>query len=172
MSGFRQAVAAGSAIALVIITAPPASAGLRPREDEWWFPAWDVQNSVWPLSKGAGVTVGLLDSGVNADLPELSGVVLKGGDTAGGKSDGRKDLYANGGHGTTMAVMIAGQGGGSSGFVGIAPEAKILPVHVLVSDVLDPAQASPDHQAIANGIVGVLLVGGLAFLWRRARSRG
>ncbi|GAA0217534.1 hypothetical protein GCM10009527_012040 [Actinomadura nitritigenes] len=146
-------LAASTAVPCLIATAvQPAQAEPRPREDEWWFSAWDVQDSVWPLSKGAGVTVGLLDSGVNADLPELSGVVLKGGDTAGGKTDGRKDLYTNGGHGTTMAVMIAGQGGGTSGFVGIAPETKILPVHVLVSDVLDPAQASPDQQAIANGI--------------------
>jgi type VII secretion-associated serine protease mycosin len=149
---FVRLAASTAALGLVATVAQPAQAEPRPRADEWWFSAWDVQNSVWPLSKGAGVTVGLLDSGVSADLPELSGVVLEGGDTAGGKSDGRKDLYTNGGHGTTMAVMIAGQGGGSSGFVGIAPEAKILPVHVLAGDVLDPAQAAPDSQAIANGI--------------------
>ncbi|WP_433252593.1 S8 family serine peptidase [Actinomadura nitritigenes] len=134
------------------LTAHPASADPRPRKDEWWFPAWDIENAVWPLSKGASVTVGVLDTGVNPRLPELSGVVLRGADTAGGKSDGRKDLDVKGdGHGTTMAIMIAGQGGGSSGFVGIAPEAKILPVHVLSIDVLGPDRVDGD-KATADGI--------------------
>ncbi|MFB4303743.1 S8 family serine peptidase [Actinomadura sp. NTSP31] len=134
------------------LTAHPALAEPRPRKDEWWFPAWGIENDVWPLSKGAGVTVGVLDSGVNPHLPELSGVVLKGADTAGGKSDGRKDLDAKGhGHGTTMAIMIAGQGGGSSGFAGIAPEAKILPVHVLSIDVVGPDRVD-GYKAIADGI--------------------
>jgi type VII secretion-associated serine protease mycosin len=139
-------------VALVVATAAPASAELRPRKDEWWFSSWDIQNSVWPLSKGAGITVGVLDTGVNPRLPELSGVILKGADTAGGKSDGRKDLDVKGdGHGTTMAILIAGQGGGSSGFVGIAPEAKILPVHVMSIDILGLDRVDGD-KATADGI--------------------
>src|SRR5262249_22430653 len=79
---------------------------------------------------GKGVTVAVLDTGVDAAVPELSGVVSKGGDTTGAKTDGRKDLDdRDGGHGTGMAAFIAGQGGGRCGFVGIAPEARILPVH-------------------------------------------
>ncbi|WP_192809132.1 S8 family serine peptidase [Actinomadura montaniterrae] len=137
---------------LIALSAHPASAEPRPRKDEWWFPAWEIENAVWPLSKGAGITVGVLDSGVNPHLPELAGVVLKGADTAGGKSNGRKDLdVKEDGHGTTMAIMIAGQGGGSSGFVGIAPEAKILPVHVMSIDVLGPDRVDSD-KAIADGI--------------------
>ncbi|WP_433239986.1 S8 family serine peptidase [Actinomadura nitritigenes] len=138
-------------MALVVVTASPASAELQPRKDEWWFSSWDVQNSVWPLSKGAGVTVALLDTGVDARVPELSGAILKGADTAGGKTDGRKDLDTKlGGHGTSMAVMIAGQGGGKSGYVGIAPEAKILPVSVMVDDVWTSDMNPTD--AVANGI--------------------
>jgi type VII secretion-associated serine protease mycosin len=103
----------------------------RPRSDEWWFSAWGILKDVWPVTKGTGVIVAVLDSGVNASLPELSGVVIKGADATGGKSDGRKDFDdLEGGHGTGMAALIAGQGGGTTGFVGIAPEAKILPVHV------------------------------------------
>ena len=43
-------------------------------------------------TRGQGVTVAVLDTGVNAALPELSGAVLKGEDSAEGKTDGRKDL--------------------------------------------------------------------------------
>ncbi|MBO2456600.1 S8 family serine peptidase [Actinomadura violacea] len=136
---------------LLVTTASPALAGLQPRKDEWWFSAWDVQHSVWPLSKGAGATVALLDTGVDARIPELSGNVLKGTDTAGANTDGRKDLDTKlDGHGTSMAVMIAGRGGGNSGYVGIAPEAKILPVSVMVDDVWRSDMDVTD--AVTNGI--------------------
>lgn len=133
MKRSARLLAGVTAIMLVVATAHPAAAVPRPRSDEWWFSAWGVQQDVWPATQGAGITVAVLDSGVNASLPELSGTVLKGGDTTGEKTDGRKDVdNENGGHGTAMAALIAGQGGGTTGFVGIAPEAKILPVHVTV----------------------------------------
>ncbi|MFI0351774.1 S8 family serine peptidase [Actinomadura sp. 9N407] len=80
------------------------------------------------MTKGRGVIVGLIDTGVEARLPELQGVVLRGKQFAGGSGDGRTDKDTEkGGHGTAMAVSIAGQGGGS-GLVGVAPEARILPL--------------------------------------------
>lgn len=120
------------AVALLAVTTParPAAATPHPRPGEWWFSVWGIERDVWPATKGAGVTVAVLDTGVNATLPELSGVVLKGEDSTGGKTDGRKDLDdREDGHGTGMAALIAGQGGGRTGFVGIAPAAKILPIH-------------------------------------------
>ncbi|MGH3377785.1 MAG: S8 family serine peptidase [Actinoallomurus sp.] len=117
---------------LALATSPPADAAPHPRSDEWWFSAWGIQRDVWPVTRGAGITVAVLDTGVNASLPELSGAVRKGGDTTGEKTDGRKDLDGEkGGHGTGMAALIAGQGGGSTGFMGIAPDAKILPVRTV-----------------------------------------
>jgi membrane-anchored mycosin MYCP len=131
LTPFVRLFAAVAAVALTVMTPLPAHALPRPRSDEWWFSAWGVQKDVWPITRGAGVTVAVLDTGVNAKLPELSGAVLKGGDTTGAKTDGRRDLdKQGGGHGTGMAALIAGQGGGSTGFTGIAPGAKILPVRV------------------------------------------
>jgi membrane-anchored mycosin MYCP len=147
----HRVAAAMAATSLVAATASPAAADLQPRKDEWWFSAWDVQHSVWPLTKGSGVTVAVLDSGVDAGIPELSGAVLEGADTAGGKTDGRKDMdIFEDGHGTSMAVMIAGRGGGNSGYVGIAPEAEILPVHVATGDV--PGSPVGITPALTNGI--------------------
>jgi hypothetical protein len=37
----------------------PAAAAAGPLPQEWWFTTWDVQNKVWPISQGAGVTVRL-----------------------------------------------------------------------------------------------------------------
>jgi type VII secretion-associated serine protease mycosin len=119
-------------VTLLAVLTPvrPAAATPHPLAGEWWFPVWGIESDVWPVTKGAGVTVAVLDTGVNAALPELSGAVLKGEDSAGGKTDGRKDLdEQEDGHGTGMAALIAGQGGGRTGFMGIAPAAKILPIH-------------------------------------------
>jgi subtilisin family serine protease len=91
---------------------------------------WSVPQKVWPQTQGAGVTVGVVDSGVQADVPALQGVVLPGGDTVGDSGNGEKDYAPDDGHGTEVATLIAGQGTGT-GIVGIAPQAKILPVHAL-----------------------------------------
>jgi hypothetical protein len=111
-------------------SAPAGLANLQPLPGEWWFSAWDIQTRVWPLTQGAGVRVGLLDSGVQASLPDLRGAVVPGGDTTGAGTNGMTDDNdAEDGHGTNVAALIVGQGAGG-GPVGIAPAAKILPVRV------------------------------------------
>ncbi len=105
-----------------------SAAALTPSGNEWWFGRWQVQQQVWPLTEGAGVTVAVLDTGVQASLPDLRDAVLPGLDLTGHDSRGEVDYdYSEDGHGSAMAVLIAGQGYGT-GTVGIAPKAKILPV--------------------------------------------
>lgn len=130
----RNSLAAAAAVALAALTVLPAGpanakAVPGPRSDEWQLRAWDIQNKVWPLTQGAGVTVGLIDSGVNASLPGLSSAVLSGIDFDDQKGDGRTDTdsQVGRGHGTAMAELIAGHGQ-DLGMVGVAPEAKILPI--------------------------------------------
>ena len=107
-----------------------ASFELTPGPAEWWLAAWQVQRKVWPLTKGAGVTVGEVESGVQATIPDLRGVVLPGADLTGTGGNGDTDIQVGeDGHGTAMAVVIAGQGAGT-GTVGIAPRSRILPVIV------------------------------------------
>jgi subtilisin family serine protease len=108
----------------------PAQAGLTPGPAEWWLTGWQVQRKVWPLTEGAGVTVAEVESGVQATVPDLRGVVLPGVNLTGTGGNGDTDIQVGeDGHGTAMAVMIAGQGTGT-GTVGIAPRARILPVIV------------------------------------------
>ena len=134
-AALRRALAVPGALAvtaLALAAAPPAwgAPRVQPLPGEWWFSAWDIQTRVWPLTMGAGVTVGLLDSGVQASLPDLRGAVVPGGDTTGAGTDGMTDdAGSDDGHGTAMAALIAGQGTGG-GPAGIAPAAKILPVRV------------------------------------------
>jgi len=126
LAGLALGAGAPAAQAARVAAARPA---LQPIAGEWWFSAWDIQTRVWPLSTGAGVTIGLLDAGVQASLPDLRGVVIPGADTGGGHGRGMVDNYgATDGHGTDLAALIAGRGTG--GPTGIAPAAKILSVDV------------------------------------------
>ncbi|WP_251060088.1 type VII secretion-associated serine protease mycosin [Streptomyces sp. ISL-100] len=82
---------------------------------------------VWAQSQGQGVTVAVVDTGVDGSHPDLTGQVLAGKDFT-GNGNAQEDVY---GHGTSMASLIAGHGHGSgngSGVMGLAPKAKILPL--------------------------------------------
>jgi hypothetical protein len=137
----RLSVAASAgllAICGLLLSAGPAQAEprvrasfeLTPGPAEWWLAAWQVQRKVWPLTEGAGVTVGEVESGVQATVPDLHGVVLPGANLTGTGGNGDTDIQVGqDGHGTAMAVVIAGQGAGT-GTVGIAPRSRILPVIV------------------------------------------
>ena len=145
----RRLSAGVAAVILVVVMGRPASAALRPLPAEWWFSAWGIEKYVWPQTRGAGVTVAVLDTGVNASLPELTGVVVKGADTTGREGDGRRDFDdKEGGHGTGLAALIAGQGGGTTGYVGVSPEARILPVHVTAK----LGASAGLYEAMADGI--------------------
>ncbi len=128
----------------------PARSAQSVQSLEWWFSQWDITTRVWPLSRGAGVTVALLDTGVQANLPDIHAAVLPGGDVAGGGGEGWTDMLAPAGHGTGMASLIAGQGV-DGGVLGIAPEAMILPVVTGNLSRLGIGEAG-DDATIAAGI--------------------
>ncbi|MGQ4444606.1 S8 family serine peptidase, partial [Streptomyces violaceoruber] len=139
--------------ALVLAPAPAAHAdGIRAQQ--WALDALHTQQA-WRTTKGAGITVAVLDTGVEAVHPDLAGNVLTGKDLVGfGASEGDRSWAR---HGTAMAGIIAGHGHGSGdaeGVMGIAPEAKILPVRVILEDG-DPSRAKARKtrgNALAAGI--------------------
>ncbi|MFF3908529.1 type VII secretion-associated serine protease mycosin [Streptomyces sp. NPDC001848] len=114
--------------ALLLTAAPTASADYI-RDRQWTLDVTSAEN-VWAESQGEGVTVAVVDSGVDGEHPDLSGQVLQGKDFTGG-GNAQQDLV---GHGTKMASIIAGHGHGaghSEGVMGLAPKAKILPLRTL-----------------------------------------
>ncbi|MGI5378607.1 type VII secretion-associated serine protease mycosin [Streptomyces sp. CA-251387] len=113
--------------ALLLTSAPGASAD-QVRDAQWPLTVYDAEK-VWQTSQGAGVTVAVVDSGVDSSHPDLTGQVLPGKDFT-GEGDPHQD---ENGHGTGMASLIAGHGHGANGEAGIkglAPKTKILPVRV------------------------------------------
>ena len=102
---------------------------------------------VWRKSKGRGVVVAVIDTGVQADHPDLKGRVLKGRDFV----ERDRNAADRNGHGTHVAGVIAAKAGNRRGIAGLAPKARILPVRVLNSagagntaDVSWPAAAPLD----------------------------
>lgn len=155
----RRLAAVAACFSVVGLHAAPALALPKPRTEEWWFGAWEITNKVWPLSRGDGVTVAVIDTGVQADLPDLKGVVLRGVEFDTRKrGDGRQDLDTEkGGHGTAMAALIAGQGLGA-GMVGLAPKSKILPVSAAIDNQVKTIHYAVDHGAkVINISSGVAL---------------
>ena len=128
---FLKALVAGAvALAIVVVAAGPASADSI-RDQEYWLSTYGF-TSAWNTTKGAGVTVAVIDTGVDGSVPDLTGVVVGGTDVSGvGSADGQKPIGDDNEHGTLVASMLAGHGHGSgAGVIGVAPAAKILAVSV------------------------------------------
>src|SRR5690606_41715394 len=66
---------------------------------------WLGPEQAWSYSTGSGITVAVLDSGVDASHDELAGRVLPGADFVDGSTDGRTDPV---GHGPGVAALDRG----------------------------------------------------------------
>ncbi|WP_167343621.1 type VII secretion-associated serine protease mycosin [Streptomyces albus] len=108
------------------IGTPAHAESLLPRQ--WHLNAMKAEE-MWKISTGEGLTVAVIDSGVDPNLPDLRGQVLRGKDFSGDKGDEHDDLD---GHGTGIAAIISGTGtrSGGLGAFGLAPGVKILPLRV------------------------------------------
>ncbi|GIH77438.1 S8 family serine peptidase [Planobispora longispora] len=124
----RRRAGAAVALAAVIsalcaaVAAPAGAADIR--EDQRWVLEALNAPEAWKVTKGAGVTVALVDDGVDDRVAELRGKVVSGPSMGSIAEGGRES--ATGEHGTAMASLIAGAGKGDGGLLGIAPEARIL----------------------------------------------
>lgn len=104
------------------LSAQNASAADK-RSRQWYLDAMQAER-MWQTSTGEGVTVAVIDSGVDSSVPELRGQLVPGKDFSATQRGANHDGE---GHGTSMAMLIAGKRSGD-GTWGLAPEAKILPL--------------------------------------------
>jgi type VII secretion-associated serine protease mycosin len=167
-SFLRRATAVTAATLLTtvpVVLAPPATAADLPYSDQCAFPngkypgrPWSLQrvllDELWSQSTGKGMRVAVIDTGVDVTNPQLTDAVdVKSGrnflpknlkDDDGnpierGKENGTTDTV---GHGTKVAGIIAARPAKGTGFVGLAPDATIIPIQ--------------QNDAEGNGDVGTL----------------
>ncbi len=133
-------------------TNPNACAGApaaRGTQAEWAMHRL-APHHAWAHSRGGGVLVAVVDSGVDAAVPELAGHVTVGVDIVAGTGRGDTDCL---GTGTAMAGIVAASSESSSGMHGMAPDAMVMPVRVAPTKaaVSESDQASAIEVAVSAG---------------------
>ncbi|MGW6942598.1 type VII secretion-associated serine protease mycosin [Streptomyces xanthophaeus] len=140
----RKATSALVGLLLAGVAATPAHADTI-RSQQWHLDAMKADD-IWKISTGKGITVAVIDTGLNR-IPELQGQVVPGAVFPVGDAEGDKDNDYDG-HGTGIAAIIAGSGKHPSGdgAYGLAPGVKILPIRV--QDILEGASTPSWADAI------------------------
>ncbi|MBW4704838.1 S8 family serine peptidase [Micromonospora sp. RL09-050-HVF-A] len=112
----------------------------RVRNDQWHLDYLNVK-AAHAVARGKGVVVAVPDTGVDPHV-DLRRNLLPGSDMIpGGRGDGQEDRNS---HGTCMAGLIAAHGRPNRiGALGVAPEAKILPIF----DTPPSGMGNPDDLA-------------------------
>ena len=140
----RRNLLTGTLVVLALLLGPGAAgagAASDPlRGSQWALDAIHLQPGSG--ATGAGALVAVVDSGVDADHPDLAGRVVAGPDLV----DGDDNPDDPTGHGTHIAGIIAAAAGNGVGGAGIAPAARILAVRVLGPD---------DNGSAANVAAGI-----------------
>jgi hypothetical protein len=127
-------------------TAGVAQADVVRSQELWVLNAINVP-AAWQSTRGHGVTIGLIDSGVDGHVSDLAGSVTPGRNFTGVATPPSNSHW--GVHGTWMASLIAGHGhpaGSLNGITGVAPQAHILSVRA-VTDQGDPGDARYEHES-------------------------
>lgn len=110
--------------------------------NQWFWPKLGVPDA-WTRTRGTGVIVAVIDTGVALKHPDLIGRLLPGWDFV--DNDGNPSDQS--GHGTHVAGLIAASGRVS----GVAPDARLLPVRVI----------GPDGGTVSDLVRGLLWAAGL-----------
>jgi type VII secretion-associated serine protease mycosin len=150
------AVAAGIVLSLA---APTMAHADQVRDLEYWLNDYGFTQAR-QTTKGAGVKVAVIDTGVDGSVADLAGAVVGGTDVSGvGVANGQRPLgdgdSAN--HGTWVASLLAGRGtNATDGVLGAAPEASILTASVALGKAAgtissDDQIATAVRWAVDNG---------------------
>jgi len=94
--------------------------------------------AAWTASTGAGITVGVVDTGIDATHEDLTGKVVDGADCVGANGDpaacgpgGTTDVV---GHGTHIAGIIGAITNNGIGVASMAPDAHLISARAISSD--------------------------------------
>lgn len=121
------------ALVLALIIGVPHAIGAEPayadqvRERQYWLSDYGIDRA-WGITRGAGVRIAIIDSGIDGTHQDLVGAVVGGADFSGlGSENGQTPVGSDRRHGTMVASLAAGRGNNArDGVIGSAPEALLL----------------------------------------------
>ena len=128
----RLAVAVVAVVAVVGGLAGPVGASNDTYFDRQWSLTQMRAPEAWARSTGSGVTIGIVDTGVDMGHPDLVGKILATADcvgrpcTVGAGQD-------NHGHGTIVSGIAAASTNNGRGIAGVAPDARLVVAKALNS---------------------------------------
>lgn len=130
-----------------VVSATPALAD-QVRERQYWLKDYRIEEA-WQITRGAGVRIAIIDTGIDPTHQDLVGAVVGGADFSGlGSPDGLTPVGPDRRHGTMVASLAAGRGNNAvDGVLGSAPEAQLLSL----SMSFGAGTVSPDEQ-VANAV--------------------
>ncbi len=142
----KRVIAAAAAIALTgALTGAAAAVPEDPtdpvRAGEYWLDQYGIR-SAWETTRGAGVRIAVIDTGIGRLPVEFSGVV-GGTDVSGrGAPDGRSPVGGDEkNHGSWVASLAGARGTGEGrGMIGVAPEAELLSISIDIEGVEVPVR--------------------------------
>lgn len=171
-----------TAVSGPVLTAGTAGATSDPLFARQWAPVKIGAPSVWPITTGAGVKIGIVDSGVDLSHQDLQGgkivanasCIATSGNAAACVAGGGQDIA---GHGTHVAGIAAANKDNGVGIAGIAPSAQLVVARVFQNDSADLADVEAGIRWVVsqgarvvnlslgeNVLLGGLLGGGQASL--------
>ena len=118
------------------------------RERQYWLEDYRI-NEAWQITRGAGVRIAIIDTGIDASHQDLTGAIVGGADFSGlGSPDGLTPVGPERRHGTMVASLAAGRGNNAvDGVLGSAPDAELLSLSMSFGG----GTISPDEQ-VANAV--------------------
>jgi subtilisin family serine protease len=183
----RRVVAVLAGLALVAGFSPPAHASNDPEFERQWGLVDIGAPAAWTKTTGAGVRIGIVDTGVDLSHEDLAGHVVESTsclDTDGNPLKCTGSAQDDFGHGTHVAGIAAATKDNGKGVAGVAPDAQLVVAKVFKGATADEADVIAgikwvvDHGArvvnlslggavfVAAATFGSELTDGVEYAWK------